>query len=143
MSVLFLNILTLLAPTQSADNLFRSCTILCENSFTIVLVFGQVLETGHQPASGGVLVLVSDGWENIGPYIDEVKPTLRSKGVIVHTILTSDDAEPKLVELAAYTRGKSFFDSGASDSTNLQSAFRTTVKEAESESPGVAPVEVG
>ena len=88
-------------------------------------------------------MLVSDGRQNIGPYIEEVKPTLRAKGVIVHTILISDDAEPKLVKLAAYTRGKSFFDSGGSDSTNLQSAFRTTVKEAESDSPGVAPVEVG
>ena len=31
MSILFLNILTLLAPTQSADNLFHSFTILWEN----------------------------------------------------------------------------------------------------------------
>ena len=31
MSNLFLNILTLLAPTQSADNLFHSFTILWEN----------------------------------------------------------------------------------------------------------------
>ena len=30
MSILFLNILTLLAPTQSADNLFHSFTVLCE-----------------------------------------------------------------------------------------------------------------
>ena len=31
MSILFLNTLTLLAPTQSADNLFHSFTVLCEN----------------------------------------------------------------------------------------------------------------
>ena len=31
MSILFLNILTLLALTQSADNLFHSFTVLCEN----------------------------------------------------------------------------------------------------------------
>ena len=31
MSILFLNILTLLAPTQSADNLFHSFTVLYEN----------------------------------------------------------------------------------------------------------------
>ena len=101
-----------------------------------------MLESNQQSASGGVLVLVSDGGENVAPLMAEVKPRLRTKGVIVHTILISDNADPKLVELAAYTGGKSFFDSGASDSTNLQSAFRTTVKEAESDSPGVAPVEV-
>ena len=31
MSILFLNTLTLLAPTQSANNLFHSLTVLCEN----------------------------------------------------------------------------------------------------------------
>ena len=31
MSILFLNILTLLVRTQSADNLFHSFTVLCEN----------------------------------------------------------------------------------------------------------------
>ena len=36
MSVLFLNILTLLAPTQSADNLFHSFTVLCENENVLV-----------------------------------------------------------------------------------------------------------
>ena len=31
MSILYLNILTLLAPTQAANNLFHSFTVLCEN----------------------------------------------------------------------------------------------------------------
>ena len=31
LSILFLNILTLLAPTQSADDLFHSFPFLCEN----------------------------------------------------------------------------------------------------------------
>ena len=36
MSILFLNILTLLAPTQSADNLFHSFTVLCENENCLI-----------------------------------------------------------------------------------------------------------
>ena len=36
MSILFLNILTLLAPTQSADNLFHSFTVLCENENVLI-----------------------------------------------------------------------------------------------------------
>ena len=31
MTILFLNMLTLLASTQAADNLFHSFTVLCEN----------------------------------------------------------------------------------------------------------------
>ena len=36
MAILFLNILTLLAPTQSADNLFHSFTVLCENENVLI-----------------------------------------------------------------------------------------------------------
>ena len=35
-SILFLNILTLLAPTQSADNLFHSFTVLCEHGNCLI-----------------------------------------------------------------------------------------------------------
>ena len=89
-----------------------------------------------------MLVLVSDGEENRPPYIDEVKPNVYQKVVVVHTILISAAVEKKLVKLAAFTNGKSFFDSVESDSTNLQSAFRSTVEVSESDAPGVAPVEV-
>ena len=33
---LFLNLLTLLTPTQSADNLFRSFNVLCENEHFLI-----------------------------------------------------------------------------------------------------------
>ena len=36
MSILLLNILTLLAPTQSADNLFHSFTVLCEHENVLI-----------------------------------------------------------------------------------------------------------
>ena len=88
------------------------------------------------------MILVSDGEENTPPYIADVTPTLIAKGVTVHTILISDSADNKLVALAAFTKGKSFFDSDSSDSTELQSAFRATVQHSDSVAPGSAPVEV-
>ncbi|KAI0208298.1 Calcium-activated chloride channel regulator 4A [Lamellibrachia satsuma] len=102
----------------------------------------DVLEFDGGVASGGILILVSDGQENKPPMMADVTPTLVSKGVIVNTILISDNADQKLVELAAFTKGKSFFDSGSSDSTELQSAFRETVKDSDSEAPGAASVEL-
>ena len=35
-SILFLNILALLVPTESADNLFHSFTVLCENENVLI-----------------------------------------------------------------------------------------------------------
>ena len=51
MSSLFLNILTLLAPTQSADNLFHSFTVLCEN-YADAVIHGYVLAATDGGESG-------------------------------------------------------------------------------------------
>ena len=103
----------------------------------------QVLEANGGSASGGTLILVSDGKENQEPDINAVTPTLVHKSVTVHTILISEAAEPKLIKLAADTNGNSFFDSGSIDSTDLVSAFRSTVSDEDSGIPGAAAVEVG
>ncbi|KAI0208410.1 Calcium-activated chloride channel regulator 1 [Lamellibrachia satsuma] len=102
----------------------------------------QVLEANSGSASGGTLILVSDGGENRRPHISDVTPTLVQKSVTVHTILISDGAEPKLIKLAADTNGKSFFDSGSLDSTELFSAFRSTITDEDSGTPGATPVEI-
>ena len=101
-----------------------------------------MLEANGGSASGGTLILVSDGQENRSPRIEAVTPTLKQKSVTVHTILISDKADVKLVKLAADTKGRSFFDTGSIDTTDLLSAFRSTVTDEDSGSPGVAPVEV-
>ena len=101
-----------------------------------------MLEANGGSASGGTLILVSDGNENEGPTIRSVTPTLKQKSVIVHTFLIGKASDPKLVKLAADTNGRSFFDTGSIDTTDLLSAFRSTVNDEDSGSPGVAPVEV-
>ena len=102
----------------------------------------QVLEANGTSASGGVLILVSDGKQNEGPTIERVTPTLMQKSVTVHTILISGKADMKMINLATNTRGRSFFDSGSINTTDLLSAFKATVDEEDSGSPGAAPVEV-
>ncbi|KAK2175750.1 hypothetical protein NP493_711g03078 [Ridgeia piscesae] len=102
----------------------------------------EVLEANGGSASGGTLILVSDGGENKAPTIRAVTPTLKKKSVTVHTILISNNADAKLVKLAADTKGKSFFDTGSIDTTDLLSAFRSTVNDEDSGSPGAAPVEI-
>lgn len=89
-----------------------------------------------------MLILVSDGKENRNPRMADVKPTLLEKGVVLHVILISDAADKNMIELSASTGGKAFFDSGAPDSTDLQSALRTIVFDDDVSAPGVAPVQV-
>ena len=65
MSILFLNILTLLAPTQSADNLFHSFTVLCENENFII----SSLHCFFSNVTPCPLVLLSSLTDNIMVYI--------------------------------------------------------------------------
>ena len=103
-----------------------------------------MLETNGTSAGGGILILVSDGAEDSKyPRMADVTPMLVRKGVVVHTVLLTDEAAEGMIKLAADTKGKAFYDSGLSDSTDLLSAFRTTVTGGDSAAPGAASVEVG
>ena len=102
-----------------------------------------MLEVDGGSASGGVLLLVSDGEENVAPLIANVTPILVSKGVTVNTVLIGDYADKGLIEVAAFTKGNSFFDSGSSDSTGLQSALKSSIAHSQSSSAGITPVDVG
>ena len=86
---------------------------------------------------------MSDGEENVPPLIANVTPTLVSKGITVNTVLIGKSADKDLIEVAASTKGKSFFDSGSSDSTGLQSAFKSSIAHSQSSAAGVTPVDVG
>ena len=101
-----------------------------------------MLKHGGDSASGGVLILVSDGKETDRPVIVDVKPMLLSAEVVVHTILISEVADPQLVSLAADTRGRSFFYSGSNDTTDMISAFWSTITDTSDGTPGLFPAEV-
>ena len=81
----------------------------------------QVLEAFDSSgnAQGGYILLISDGMENIHPLMDTVKPEIIRKGVTVHSILYSSDADPQMEQLSIDSGGKSFFDSGLGDSIDL------------------------
>ena len=101
-----------------------------------------MLKDGGDSASGGVLILVSDGKETHRPVIADVKPKLISAEVVVHTFIISDVADSQLMSLAADTRGRSFFYSGSNDTTDMISAFWSTITDTSVGTPGLVPVQV-
>ncbi|KAG0415207.1 hypothetical protein HPB47_007624 [Ixodes persulcatus] len=62
----------------------------------------RVLEENNSSASGGTIILVSDGEENYGPYIVDVLPELVRKGVTVHTFALGAEADQKLEDVALH-----------------------------------------
>ncbi|XP_070397194.1 calcium-activated chloride channel regulator 1-like isoform X3 [Dermacentor albipictus] len=69
----------------------------------------EVLNTSRESPEGAIIVLLTDGVENEQPYIDDVWPQLLALKVEVVAMAMGDKAEQKLENLAAQTKGQSYF----------------------------------
>ncbi|XP_013384691.1 calcium-activated chloride channel regulator 4A-like [Lingula anatina] len=83
----------------------------------------EVLEQAGN-ASGGILKVISDGKENVVPFIAEVKPTILAKGVIADTILYTTAADDQLTSLAASTGGLSYYSTSDLNNAFIQPAMK-------------------
>ena len=81
----------------------------------------------HGKANEGHILLITDGEENVHPYIADVKPELISKNVHVTSILYTKDAEESVIELSSDTGGKYYYDEGTGCSTNLMQSLKSFV----------------
>ena len=89
----------------------------------------QVLEhNGSVSAAGGILLVMTDGQENVSPYIAQVRPTILQKKVIVDSILYTANADLALKNLSEETCGRCNFVSGTNDSSSLYDALSDTVR---------------
>ncbi|KAH7974119.1 hypothetical protein HPB49_010207 [Dermacentor silvarum] len=76
----------------------------------------EVLNSTHTP--GGTIVLLTDGVENVAPYIDDVMPELFAANVELVTMAMGDKVEDKLEKLAAENKGKTYFFPDRTESTS-------------------------
>ncbi|XP_041461825.1 calcium-activated chloride channel regulator family member 3-like [Lytechinus variegatus] len=94
-------------------------------------------------AEGGYLLLLSDGGENVYPYIEDTYDEIEEAGVIIDTITISNAADPKMEDLSTRTSGLSSFCSDTGTGTCLQQAFQRTVTERPDISMETVPAQVG
>lgn len=87
----------------------------------------KVIRNSQQPTEGAVLILVTDGEENVTPYINTVLPEVIAAKVKVYAIAFGKDATLRLEGLTRDT-GKSFlFDDNDVLTTHLDGIFEQTV----------------
>ena len=67
----------------------------------------KVIENSQFPTHGTEIILLSDGESN-NPYLTNIVPTLQEKGITVHTISVTQNADANMTKLAAETGGKSY-----------------------------------
>nr|XP_006811202.1 PREDICTED: epithelial chloride channel protein-like [Saccoglossus kowalevskii] len=87
----------------------------------------EVLEYGGKDPAGGIFLLLTDGRENVAPYISDVIDELVEKEIVVDTIAFSSQADPGLAELSAETGGTAYWYSESDESTALHDAFTDTI----------------
>ncbi|KAL3847553.1 hypothetical protein ACJMK2_018458 [Sinanodonta woodiana] len=66
----------------------------------------RLLQRFILPLENAEIILISDGEENIRPFINETLPDIVQSGVVVHTIAVSQDADMKLKDIAVKTGGR-------------------------------------
>ncbi|XP_076304347.1 calcium-activated chloride channel regulator 1-like isoform X1 [Tachypleus tridentatus] len=90
----------------------------------------KVLKSRGEAAEGGLIILITDGEENVEPYVSQVLPKLQQQKVTVNAIAFGNKATRKLEDLTKLTGGKGFFfaDIQGNQPTNaLDSAFMDSV----------------
>ncbi|XP_077998190.1 calcium-activated chloride channel regulator 1-like [Glandiceps talaboti] len=87
----------------------------------------QVLEYGGKSARGGIILLITDGGENVDPLMNDVKPRLIEKEIFVDTVSISISGDIKLRNLSQETNGHFYFYSESGGSTALNDALTATI----------------
>ncbi|XP_052061931.1 calcium-activated chloride channel regulator 1-like isoform X2 [Mytilus californianus] len=128
--------LTLISTDDDRSNLVSYLPTTAEGATSI----GAGLQTAYQAlsspgnANGSIIYLATDGEENEAPLIADVQPTLVSNGITIHSLAISNDADPKIQDLASATGGKSYFYSASTDnSTALLDALTEPFKDLSSD----------
>ncbi|XP_076304351.1 calcium-activated chloride channel regulator 1-like isoform X2 [Tachypleus tridentatus] len=104
-----------------------------EGRYVLVLDVSRsmsVLKSRGEAAEGGLIILITDGEENVEPYVSQVLPKLQQQKVTVNAIAFGNKATRKLEDLTKLTGGKGFFfaDIQGNQPTNaLDSAFMDSV----------------
>ena len=80
----------------------------------------NVLGTNNK---GGIILLLTDGVENVRPYVNEILPQLIASQARVVSIAFGRDADNLIESLAQQTGGKSYFINDDGTLNNLNSAF--------------------
>lgn len=69
----------------------------------------QLLRKSREPTEGTLILLVSDGEENVEPYVNNVLQEIHDAKVIINTVAFGRHASKKLEKLVKITGGRGFF----------------------------------
>ncbi|XP_002741339.1 calcium-activated chloride channel regulator 1-like [Saccoglossus kowalevskii] len=124
--------LALVMPTLNADG----NTAIGSGLLTGLQVLSQ---NQTESVEGSIMFLVTDGQENVPPYIDDVTDNIIESGVVVDTLAWGVFAEEKLETIASGTKGSSYYYSEQTQSNAHVEAFMEVASSSSSDSENDVP----
>eukprot|EP00057_Strongylocentrotus_purpuratus_P010108 XP_011664582.1 PREDICTED: calcium-activated chloride channel regulator 4A-like [Strongylocentrotus purpuratus] len=91
---------------------------------------------------GGYMLLLSDGGENVAPYIRDTFDDIENSGVIIDTITISNSADQQMENLSKNTYGISSFCTDTGIGTCLMQAFQSTITERPDVGMETVPIQI-
>ncbi|GFY62983.1 calcium-activated chloride channel regulator 4A [Trichonephila inaurata madagascariensis] len=89
----------------------------------------EVLTNDNSTAEGGLIMLITDGEENVLPFIEDVLPEVLEYNVIINAVAFGSEASAKLEHMTAVTGGRGYFfsNNGSRPASALDSAFLESI----------------
>ncbi|GFT37474.1 calcium-activated chloride channel regulator 1 [Nephila pilipes] len=89
----------------------------------------EVLTNDNGTAEGGLIMLITDGEENVLPFIEDVLPEVLEYNVIINAVAFGSEASAKLEHMTAVTGGRGYFfsNNGSRPASALDSAFLESI----------------
>ncbi|XP_035217497.1 calcium-activated chloride channel regulator 1-like [Stegodyphus dumicola] len=89
----------------------------------------QVLTNDNGTAEGGLIMLITDGEENVEPFIQDILPGILKHNVVINAVAFGSNASEKLENMTMVTGGRGYFFAydGKRSSYALDSAFLESI----------------
>ncbi|XP_054721485.1 calcium-activated chloride channel regulator 1-like [Uloborus diversus] len=89
----------------------------------------KVLTYANGTAEGGLIMLITDGEENVLPFIEDILPKVLQHNVIVNAVAFGSEASHKLENMTTVTGGRGYFfsNNGSRPASALDSAFLESI----------------
>lgn len=93
------------------------------------MILFQVLTNDNGTAEAGLIMLITDGEENVPPFINDVLPEVLEYNVIINAVAFGSEASDKLEYMTTITGGRGYFfsNNGSRPASALDSAFLESI----------------
>ncbi|XP_071484709.1 calcium-activated chloride channel regulator 1-like [Diadema antillarum] len=114
---------------SSRDDLLSALPTETMGSTCIACGIEAALNELGDTTNGSYVLLLSDGGENVSPYIRNTIPAIMASGVVLDTIAVTNNADEQMEDLSSMTGGRPYFCSDGGSSACLTEAFLSSVSE--------------